>query len=117
MRKDETTGKLLKAFMEHRLQVYVGRDWLEECCAKVESSHERSLCWIQRSQRLVGGVSWRSNYNIVNNSRSVDAWRSLGGDVVGDAGSQRLVIMRVRMLWKGIRSSEGIVDELHLPQS
>ena len=24
--------------------------------------------------------------------------------------------MRVRVPWKGIRSNEGIVDELHLPQ-
>ena len=57
-------------------------------------------------------VSWRSDYNIVNNSWSIDAWRSLAGDVVGAAGSQRLVIMRVRMPWREIRSSEGIVDEL-----
>ena len=72
----------------------------------VESSHKRAVCWVQRDQRLVGGVSWRRDYNIVNNSWSVDAWRSLAGDVVGDAGSQRLVIMRVRIPWKGIRSSE-----------
>ena len=82
----------------------------------MESSHERAVCWRQRDQRLVGGVTWRRDDNVVNNSWSVDAWRSLAGDVVGDAESQRHVIMRVRMPWKGIRNSEGIADELHLPQ-
>ena len=81
----------------------------------MESSHKRAVCWMQRDQRLVGGVSWRRDYNIVNNSWSVDAWRSLAGDVVGNAGSQRLDIMRVRMPWREMWSSEGIVDELHLP--
>ena len=82
----------------------------------MESSHKRAVCRIQRGQRLVGGISWRRDNNIVYNSWSVDAWMSLAGDVVGDAESQRLVIMRVRIPWKGIRSSEGIVDELHMPQ-
>ena len=82
----------------------------------MDSSHKHAVCWIQRDQRLVGGVTWRRDNKIVNNRWSVDAWRSLAGDVVGDAGSQRLVIMRVRMPWRGIQSSEGIVDELHLPQ-
>ena len=82
----------------------------------MESSHKRAVCWVQRDQRLVGGGTWRHDNNIVHNSWSVDAWRSLGGDVVGDACSQRLVIMRVRMPSKGIQSKEGIVDELHLPQ-
>ena len=72
----------------------------------MKNSHERAVRWIQRNQRLVGGVSWRRDYNIVNNSWSVDAWRTLAGDVVGDAGSQRLVIMGVRMPWKGIWSCE-----------
>ena len=114
MRKDETTWKLLKA--THGTQVAslrwqrLGRGTLCEDRWKV------LVCWVQRDRRLVGGVSWRRDNNIVNNSWSVDTWRSLAGDVVGDAGSQRLVIMRVRMPWKGIRSSEGIFDELYLPQ-
>ena len=118
MRKDQTIWKLLKAV--HGTQVAslrwqrLARGTL--CEDRWKSSHKRAVCWVQRDQRLVGGVSWRRDYNIVNNSWSVDAWRSLAGDVVGDAGSQRLVIMRVRIPWKGIRSSEGIVDELHLPQ-
>ena len=37
----------------------------------VESSHKRAVCWVQRDQRLVGGVSWRRDNNIVNNSWSV----------------------------------------------
>ena len=49
------------------------------------SIHKHAVCWVQRDQRLVGGVSWRRDDIFVNNSWSVDAWRSLAGDVVGDA--------------------------------
>ena len=73
----------------------------------MESSHKRAVCWIQRAQKLVGGVSWTGDS---------DAWRSLAGDVVGVSGRQKLDIMCVRMPWREIRSSGGIVDEVLLTQ-
>ena len=87
--------------MEHRLQVYVGRDWLEEHCAKMDGKFQYVSCvGYKKTKDSLVVFSWRRDYNIVNNSWSVDAWRSLAGDVFGDAGSQRLDIMRVRMPWR-----------------
>ena len=102
MRKDETIWKHLKAI--HGTQVTSLR-W--------QRMAQGTLCedrWkVPISVPCVGYNETKDSlvvlrgrdYNIVNNSWSVDAWGSLAGDMVGLAGSQKL---------------ERIVVELHLRQ-
>ena len=55
----------------------------------------RAMCWVQRDQTLIGGVSWRRDNNIVNNSWSVDAVRHEGNQssiVEGAAGHELMII-------------------------